>query len=291
MDRSALASFLRVRREALRPNDVGLSPGIRRRVAGLRREEVAHLASMSVDYYSRLERGQGAQPSQQMLTVLARVLHLSLDERDYLYRLAGHHAPDRASGDAHVAPRLQRILNRLADTPALVLSDLAETLSQNHLAAALFGDVAGLRGLERSGVARWFLQSEHERRVYREQDRNRQGRALVAALRATVGRRGPASPAAELAEELRRRSEEFSRLWDLQEVGTRYEDHKVLVHPELGPIELDCQALSTEDQSQTLLVFTAAPRSAAEEQLALLSVLGRARFAAAPGDDGGFMAR
>lgn len=140
-------------------------------------------------------------------------------------------------------------------------------------------------------MARWFLQSEQERRVYREQDRNRQGRALVAALRATVGRRGPASPAAELAEELRRRSEEFSRLWDLQEVGTRYEDHKVLVHPELGPIELDCQALSTEDQSQTLLVFTAAPRSAAEEQLALLSVLGRARFAAAPGDDGGFMAR
>ncbi len=279
MDRSALASFLRTRREALRPHDVGLSPGVRRRVPGLRREEVALLASMSVDYYSRLERGQGVQPSPQILTVLARVLHLSLDERDYLYRMAGHHAPARVSSSAHVAPRMQRLLTRLSDTPALILSELAETLSQNHLAAAIFGDTVDLRGVERSGVARWFLRPESERLVYREQDRDRQGRALVAALRATVGRRGPASQAAKLAEELHRRSEEFAQLWDLQEVGTRYEDHKVLIHPELGPIDLDCQALSTEDQSQTLLVFTAPPRSAAEEQLALLSVLGRARFA------------
>lgn len=280
MDRSAFASFLRARRGALRPSDVGLSPGARRRVQGLRREEVAHLASMSVDYYSRLERGQGAQPSPQMLTVLARVLHLTLDERDHLYRLGGHNAPDRISGDVHVAPGLQRVLDRLDDTPALILSDLAETLAQNRLAMALFGDSSSLTGLARSGVARWFLHPETERMIYPEEDRARQGRALVAALRAAIGRRGPASPASKLANELLKRSLEFAELWELQEVGTRYEDHKVLVHPEVGPIDFDCQALLTEDQSQTLIVFTVPPRSADEEKLKLLSVLGLAQFAA-----------
>lgn len=282
MDRSAFASFLRARRGALRPGDVGLSPGARRRVEGLRREEVAHLASMSVDYYSRLERGQGGQPSPAMLTVLARVLHLTLDERDHLYRLAGHNAPDRTSGDVHVAPGLQRVLDRLEDTPALILSDLAETLAQNRLAAALFGDSSGFTGLARSGIARWFLHPETERLVYLEEDRARQGRALVAALRAAIGRRGPSSSASKLANELLKRSAEFAELWELQEVGTRYEDHKVLVHAEIGPIDFDCQALLTEDQSQTLLVFTVPPRSAEEEKLTLLSVVGATRFVASP---------
>lgn len=277
-DQSAFAGFLRVRRAALRPGDVGLSPGARRRVEGLRREEVAYLASMSVDYYSRLERGQGAEPSPEMLTVLARVLHLTLDERDYLYRLAGHNAPDRISGDVHVAPRLQRVLDRLDDTPALILSDIAETLAQNRLAIALFGDASGFTGLARSGIARWFLHPQTERMVYREEDRDRQGRALVAALRAATGRRGPASRASMLAKQLLKSSTEFAQIWKLQEVGMRYEDHKVLNHPEIGTIRFDCQALLTEDQSQTLLVFTAAPRSPAEEKLKLLSAVGTSRF-------------
>lgn len=282
MDRSAFASFLRAHRGALRPNDVGLSAGVRRRVKGLRREEVAQLASMSVDYYSRLERGQGAQPSPQMLTVLARTLHLTLDERDHLYRLAGHNAPDRISGEVHVAPGLQRVLDRLNDTPAFIISDLAETLVQNRLAMTLFGDSSGFSGLARSGIARWFLHPESERRVYPEEDRDRQGRALVAALRAAIGRRGPASSASKLAGELLKRSTEFTQLWELQEVGTRYEDHKTLVHPEIGPIVFDCQALLTEDQSQTLIVFTVPPRSAEEEKLKLLSVVGTTQFAASP---------
>lgn len=282
MDRSAFASFLRTRRGALKPSDVGLSSGARRRVDGLRREEVAQLASVSVDYYSRLERGRGAQPSTQMLTVLARVLHLTLDERDHLYRLAGHNTPDRISGDVHLAPRLQRVLDRLDDTPALILSDLAETLDQNRPAVALFGDASGFTGLARSGIARWFLHPETERCVYPEAARPRQGRALVAALRAAIGRRGPGSPASKLANELLKRSTEFAELWKLQEVGTRYEDHKVLIHPEIGPIRFDCQALLTEDQSQTLLVFTVPPRTAHEEKLKLLSILGTTQFAASP---------
>ncbi len=185
----------------------------------------------------------------------------------------------------HVAPALQRVMDRLQDTPAMIISDLAETLVQNRLAAALFGDASGLSGLARSGVARWFLHPEVERELYPEQDRARQGRALVAALRTAVGRRGPTSAASRLAGELLQRSDEFAELWELQEVGTRYEDHKVLVHPDIGPLEFDCQALLTEDQSQTLLVFTVPPGSAAQEKLELLAIVGATRFAASPLSD------
>ena len=98
MDHDGLADFLRLRREALAPADVGLPVGPRRRARGLRREEVAQLTGMSVDYYSRLEQRRGPQPSTQMLSTLARTLRLGLDERDHLYRLAGHPAPERSDG-------------------------------------------------------------------------------------------------------------------------------------------------------------------------------------------------
>src|SRR6185436_16037869 len=113
MDRAQLADFLRRRREALQPEDVGLSRGPRRRTAGLRREEVAALCDMSVDYYSRLEQQRGPQPSEQMIAAIARGLRLTLDERDYLFRLAGHTAPARAQRTDHVSPGMLRILDRL----------------------------------------------------------------------------------------------------------------------------------------------------------------------------------
>src|SRR5438045_5350550 len=103
MDRAALADFLRRRREALRPGDVGLPAEARRRTAGLRREEVAALAAMSTDYYTRLEQQRGPQPSEQMLAALARALRLTGDERDYLFRVAGHNAPAPVAAAAHVA--------------------------------------------------------------------------------------------------------------------------------------------------------------------------------------------
>jgi transcriptional regulator with XRE-family HTH domain len=117
MDRAALADFLRRRREALRPEDVALPPGARRRTRGLRREEVASLAVMSTDYYTRLEQQRGPQPSAHMLASLARALRLTADERDYLYRIAGHHAPASLTASPHVAPALLRVLDRLDDTP------------------------------------------------------------------------------------------------------------------------------------------------------------------------------
>jgi transcriptional regulator with XRE-family HTH domain len=280
MDRSALAGFLRHRREELRPEDVGLPAGARRRTRGLRREEVAALASMSTDYYTRLEQQRGPQPSEQMLTALARALRLTGDQRDYLFRVAGRGAPARVPAAAHVAPALLRVLDRLDDTPALILSNLGETLVQNRMAEALFGDKSGYTGLARSEIYRWFTLPA-ERLRYPEDDRDRQSRAQVANLRAAYGSMGPKSRAGELVRALAKASPEFAGLWERHEVAKRFEDHKILLHPELGAIEVDCQVLFTEDQSQALLVLTAPPRSEGYEKLQLLAVLGPERFAPA----------
>lgn len=280
MNRAALADFLRRRREALRPSDVGLVPGPRRRTPGLRRDDVAALAGMSVDYYARLEQQRGPQPSEQLLAALARALRLTAEERDYLFRLAGHGVPGRVPVDAHVAPALLRVLDRLEDTPALVLSCLSETLVQNRLAAAIFGDVSGRTGLARSGIYRWFTDPA-ARAVYPPEDHERHGRSQVAALRAAhaAAGAGDGSRAGRLVAALLAQSAEFRTLWELHEVSRRFEDHKTLVHPELGRIDVDCQALFTEDQSQALVVLTPAPGSEGEEKIRLLAVLGQQSFA------------
>ncbi len=278
MDRPALADFLVRRRSALRPRDVGLPDGARRRTAGLRREEVASLAQMSTDYYTRLEQRRGPQPSTQILGAITRALRLTPDERDYLYRVAGHDAPAREAPTEYVAPALLRVMDRLADTPALVLNPLGEVLVQNGPARALLGDATGYTGLERSEVYRWFARPETERQRYPEDDRPRHSRAQVASLRAAYGAVGADSRVGELVRELQRISTEFADLWERHEVARRFADHKVLVHPEVGPIELDCQVLLTEDQTQALLVLTAAPNTEDEEKLRLVSVLGTQQF-------------
>lgn len=278
MDRAELADFLRTRRERLRPGDVGLPAGVRRRTAGLRREEVAALATMSTDYYTRLEQQRGPQPSEQMLGALARALRLTLDERDHLFRLAGHNAPLRVRPAEHVAPALQRVFDRLADTPALVLSDLAETLLQNRLATALLGDETRHTGLARSAYYRWFTDPA-DRRRYPEADHERQSRLQAAGLRAALTGGASQARAAGIVRRLRAVSPEFAAIWDRHDVGRRFEDAKTIVHPELGPIDVDCQALFTEDQGQVLLVLTAAPGSEAADKLQLLSVIGEQQFA------------
>ena len=278
MDRPALAEFLRSRREALQPADVGLAAGPRRRARGLRREEVAQTALMSTDYYARLEQQRGPQPSTQMLASLARAMRLSADERDYMYRMAGHAVPDRLGAAGYVAPALQRVFDQLAATPAVVISNLGETLMQNALAAALLGDHSDATGWDRFEIHRWFTSPRTEQLRYPGNDRERQSRALVAGLRAVYGAMGERSTAADLVAELLERSADFRELWERQEVARRFADHKILVHPEVGDVELDCQVLFTEDQSQALLVLRAQPRSESEEKLRLLGVLGLQRF-------------
>jgi hypothetical protein len=233
---------------------------------------------MSTDYYARLEQGRGPQPSTQMLGALARTLRLTADGRDYLYRAAGHPAPDRTSAGQHVAPALLRVLDRLDDCPAVILSELCEPLAANEMAVALFGDHTARTGLGRSDIYRWFA-VPGARAIYPEDDHDHQGRALVASLRVAYGRTGAGSPAGALAAELERTSPEFAALWATHEVARRFADHKTLLHPEVGAIELDCQALFTEDQSQSLLVLTAAPERPEEQaKLALLRVVGHQSF-------------
>lgn len=260
------------------PADVGLPDGVRRRTPGLRREEAASLAMISTDYYTRLEQQRGPQPSDQVLASLARALRLTGSERDYLFHLAGRNAPSPVIAGGHVAPALLRVLDRLSDTPALIVSNLGETLVQNPMAEALFGDKSAYTGAARSEIYRWFT-APAERLRYPEDDRDRQSRAQVANLRAAYGAMGTNSRAGDLVRKLQKESPEFSQLWNRHEVATRFADHKTLIHPELGPIEVDCQVLFTEDQSQALLVLTAPPHSEGYDKLQLLAVLGQERFA------------
>jgi transcriptional regulator with XRE-family HTH domain len=277
VDRPQLADFLRTRREALQPEDVGLPRGPRRRTGGLRREEVATLSGMSTDYYGRLEQRRGPQPSEQMLAALARGLRLSLDERDHLFRIAGHNAPQRALRSDHVSPGLMRVLDRLDDTPAQVITGLAETLRQTRLATALLGDQTGFTGFSRSLIYRWFTDPA-ARSIYPEEDHPQHSRLFAADLRAAYSREGRGSRAAALLDALLAASPEFAALWGEHQIGLKRRELKRIQHPEIGVLELHCQVLLDPDQSQLLLVFTAVPGSPSYEKLQLLSVIGGQRL-------------
>jgi transcriptional regulator with XRE-family HTH domain len=273
IDRAGLAAFLRRRREVMQPEDVGLPRGVRRRTAGLRREEVAALCHMSADYYARIERETGPQPSAQMLASIAQGLHLGLDERDHLYRLAGHQPPVRGATSAHVAPGLLRILDRLADTPAEIVSELGETLRQSPLGVALTGDTTGFTGPARSLGYRWFTDPA-ARALHPPEDHVFLSRMFASGLRQVLAVRGPGSRAATLADLLLARSEEFRALWERHEVGVRPSETKRYLHPQVGLLELHCQTLVDPEQSHYLLVHTAVPGTESYERLQLLSVLG-----------------
>jgi transcriptional regulator with XRE-family HTH domain len=278
MDQTDLASFLRSRREAIQPDDVGIPRGSRRRTPGLRREEVAALCGMSTDYYSRLERGRGPRPSDQMLTAIARGLHLTLDERDHLLVLAGHNAPARASRSDHVNAGMMRILDRLEDTPAQVVSGIGETVLQTPLAVALLGDQTRYTGPASSIIYRWFTDSD-ERSRYVPDDHPTHSRVYVAQLRGISAREGRTSRAAALSKRLCAASPEFAALWAQHEVGVTYAGTKRIIHPQVGTISLHCQVLVDPDQSQSLLVFTAIPGSQDHDKLRLLSVIGSQELA------------
>jgi transcriptional regulator with XRE-family HTH domain len=278
MDREGLADFLRRRREALQPEDVGLSKGRRRRTTGLRREEVASLANMSTDFYARLEQRRGSRPSEQMVGAISRALRLTQDERDHLFQLAGHAAPPRGFRSDHVTPALLRVLDRL-DTPAQVVSDLGVTLAQNPLAVALLGNLTEHTGLRRSTIYRWFTDPDERSRVP-EADYDFHSRSYVAHLRAVHSRRAGDHEAQELVDDLIRSSPEFAQLWDRHEVALRADTHKRFVHPSVGLIELDCQILTSQNQTELLVVFTAMPGSEDAGRLELLEVIGPQRFEA-----------
>ncbi|WP_406397411.1 helix-turn-helix transcriptional regulator [Streptomyces sp. NBC_00879] len=280
MNLPELAAFLKSRRDRIRPADVGLPTGPRRRVPGLRREEVAQLAGLSADYYTELERGRGAQPSAQVVTALARALRLNGDERDHLFHLAARPVPPAAHGpSAHLQPALLGLLDRLTTTPAQVITDLHEILVQNELAAALVGRPQAVRGPTASFAYRWFTDPA-ARALYPPDDHPHHSRVFVADLQAVAARRDRDTEVARMVAALRRRSAEFAALWDTHDVALRRTDHKRIVNPALGVIELDCHSLFSEDGRQRLLWFTAPPGTQGAAQLELLGVIGTQDMAA-----------
>jgi transcriptional regulator with XRE-family HTH domain len=269
-----LGAFLRSRRARIRPADVGLPHGPRRRVPGLRRDEVAQLAGASVDYYNELERGAGSQPSEQMIAALARALRLTADERDYLYRLADRPVPTSGGPASHVHPGMLDLLTRLTATPAQVITDLHVTLVQNPSAVALLGDHSGFRGARASFVHRWFTEPD-ARQLYPEADHEEQSRSFVADLRAAAARRDAKDTGAgSMITALLDVSPEFAALWADHDVAFRRNDRKRLRHPALGLVEVNCLNLFSEDGRQRLLWFTPAVGTDSAGLLDLLTVLG-----------------
>jgi transcriptional regulator with XRE-family HTH domain len=276
VQRDELADFLRRRRTSVRPVEVGITAGPRRRTPGLRREELAMLAGMSVDYVVRLEQGRSSQPSTQMLTALARALRLSDDERDHLFHLAGHQPPP-AQGAAQLARAgLLRMLDLLERVPAMVISDLGEVLAQNRASVLLTGDLSDGTGDRRYMVYRWFTDPQH-RAVHPDAEQQDQAKVMVADLRAVAGRRAGDPDVVGLVDRLRAASPWFAQLWDEHEVAVRRGDRKTLVSPRVGPIHFDCETLLTPDLGQQLVVLTPADRES-RERLELLHVLGTEEF-------------
>ncbi|HEY4429352.1 MAG TPA: helix-turn-helix transcriptional regulator [Solirubrobacteraceae bacterium] len=281
MDRDGLADFLRRRRAALQPEDVGLTAGRRRRTGGLRREEVAALAHISTDFYTRLEQRRGSRPSSATVASLGSALRLDDVQRDHLFALAGHNAPPHTIRSDTPSPGVVRVLEQL-EAPAMIVSDLGVTLRQNRLAEAIFGVQTEFTGLRRSMIYRWFIEPEC-RGLHPLEDQPLRARQHVAVLRAVHGRPGADPEADELVGTLLRQSREFAELWERHEVGSRTTTDKRFVHPLVGELTLDCQLLTPENVTERLVVFSAAPGSVDEARLGMLAELAAADVAGALG--------
>ncbi len=231
------------------------------------------LCHMSTDYYARLERATGPTPSEQMVGAIAQGLHLSLEERDHVFRLTGHNPPARGTSSEHISPGLLRILDRLQDTPAEIVTELGETLRQTPLGAALLGDASARHGADRSLGYRWFTDPA-VRMPYSRDEQATLSRLYASGLRELTTLRGPGSRAAQLTNLLLEQSDHFRDVWSTHEVGVRPPDLKRFHHPEVGPVELACQTLLDPEQSHRLLVYTAAPGSDSYDRLQLLAVIG-----------------
>ncbi|GHB33306.1 transcriptional regulator [Streptomyces viridiviolaceus] len=260
-------------RDRASPGSAGLPAGGRRRAAGLRREELALLAGISVDYVTRLEQGRASNPSAQVVEALVRALRLAPQERAHLFRLAGLVPPGPETVPAYIPPSVHRLLDRLADSPVAVYDAAWTLLLANPPYGALMGDPSDWRGPERNGVWRNFVgpggrvrHTPEERRAFEE--------GLVADLRATVGRYPDDRGLRALVAELRTRSERFAELWDAGAVGRHTAARKTVDHPQVGPVTLDCDVLGVAGSDLRIMVYTAEPNTPDAERLALLTVLG-----------------
>ena len=275
-DSSELAAALRQWRERLTPSDVGLPAGPRRRTPGLRREEVARLAGVSVDYVVRLEQDRGPHPSSSVLGALARALRLSPAETGHLFDLAGTALPGRGRVNDVVRPSVLRLLDRMHDLPAMLVDARRSLLAWNPLADALMGDLSTIPRERRNLLWMRFGPPLEGHPVVTDEhgDRERLARSAVADARAALGRYPDDEVLRGLVDELRRSSERFARLWAERPVEDRRVDRKSHDVPGIGRITLDCDLLAVPDDDQLLIVYSAAPGSPDAEKLDLLRVVG-----------------
>ncbi|MFJ9152328.1 helix-turn-helix transcriptional regulator [Streptomyces sp. NPDC102270] len=279
MDRRELADFLRSRRERITPSDVGLPAGPRRRTPGLRREEVAQLAYISTEYYTRLEQARGPRPSLEVLAQVARALRLSDAERDHLHHLAGTPPGPRPGPSREVRQSVVDLLHRLPQAAAIVISATHEVIAWNDLAAALMEDFSALSRCDRNLVRRAFLGPHPEgRRLYGVSDGEEFAVTSVQQLRAASARYPDDPEVSGLVAELLDGSEEFARLWAAHDVTARPTLCKTFDHPVVGPVAVNCDVLDIADRDQRVVIYTAVPGSPSEEALRLLSVVGTQRL-------------
>jgi len=260
LNRAELAAFLRSRRHRLVPADVGLPDAGRRRTPGLRRQEVAQLAGMSVDYYVRLEQARGPRPSRQVLSALARALMLTVDEREYLLRLAGEQPAPVAGPSREVSPGIRHLLDSLVATPAYVVDATYEVLAWNRMATHFIGDLSAFQESERNMI-RWMFRRPDTDTHWSDEDTLRFARTSVADLRAAYARY-PGNPRLDsLVTELLGVSRRFAEMWAAHEVEVRRRIVKRVDHPLAGPLEFECQVLHIPDTDQRLIAYCAAPGS------------------------------
>ncbi|MFD8898994.1 helix-turn-helix transcriptional regulator [Streptomyces ardesiacus] len=263
-----LAGFLRTRRSRVDPSSVGIPADSRRRVEGLRREEVAHLSGVSVDYYVRLEQGRATQPSEQVLDSLARVLGLDETERGHLGRLARQRRRRAKSPGGRLRPELLRVLDLVGDAPALIMDHRLDVVAGNRLAGLLYG-----RQPQGLNTARHIFLEETERGLYADWETCTLD--AVGHLRLAAGKYPDDPRLASLIGELAMGSERFRRLWARADVRARTHGRKAYRHPLVGLLELHQENFALPDKSgMELLVLTAAPGSATEDGLRLLASLG-----------------
>jgi transcriptional regulator with XRE-family HTH domain len=266
VDRTQLADFLRIRRARIQPADVGLPAGTYRRTPGLRREEVAAMAGISVDYYTRLEQARGPRPSTQVLTSLARALRMANTDRDHLFQLVGYQTA--FSGPRQDVPAgLLQLIERLDDTPAFVLDAIYNLVGWNRMAVALLSDPTDWAVPDRNLIWQLFRSpytdfSEPQVLTFAVQ--------CVADLR-TAASRYPGDPGiAELLARLQS-SDEFVRRWkEYPVLPPRTTSTKRIPHPVVGELELDCEVLDITARDQRLVLYTAAPGTRSADALAML---------------------
>lgn len=273
-----LGATLRAWRDRVSPAAVGLPSGRARRAKGLRREELAELAGISVDYVVRLEQGRFTTPSAQVVAALARALQLPTAERDHLFRLARLAPPTEGEISDHIPPGIHRVLNRLGDVAVAVFAADWQLIWWNRGWAALLGDPSStpraLRNFARDSfpingdgprLSQWPVTSLVRDAV---------DAAIVADLRRATGRFPNNSRLTNLIRVLTAGNQRFAELWASGAVGAHREDHKIVKHPTVGPIAVDCDVMTEGDAELKIVILTAVPDTEDETKLRLAFLSG-----------------